>query len=156
MILIDLTQQTQITCSDSCLSLWERCPEGAERAFSLSVTAFGRASSPKGRAKRIQVDKHFYYNALRLILRARLPNPNPIAEINAPTNSSSNAGRFILENSFRIIFAVLNVAYSASMCITPKANGENHFHLPRWLLLAINTDTTSVAAGRIIHRNTKL
>ena len=61
-ILIDLTQQTQITYSGSCLSLWERCPDGAEWAFSLSVTAFGRASSPKGRAKRIQVDKHYYQN----------------------------------------------------------------------------------------------
>ena len=32
----------------SCLSLWERCPKGAERAFPLSVTPVGVPALPKG------------------------------------------------------------------------------------------------------------
>jgi hypothetical protein len=31
-----------------CLSLWERCPEGAERAFPLSGTPYGVPAPPKG------------------------------------------------------------------------------------------------------------
>lgn len=87
---------------------------------------------------------------------ALIPIPKPMAEKNAPTKNSSKCGALILVNEIAIMFFILNVAYSASICIAPNAMGASHFFLPGWLFLPISSEITRVATGRMIHKNTRL
>ena len=55
-----------------------------------------------------------------------------------------------------MLFAILNVPYSASIYITPKKRVNAHFPFPQKLFLPITIDTINVDIGRINQRNIKL
>mgnify|MGYP005966969921 FL=1 len=67
------------------------------------------------------------------------PTNIPIAEIIAPATIIPKSGAFSLLKA--MLFAILNVPYSASIYITPKKRVNAHFPFPQKLFLPITYDT---------------
>ena len=66
---------------------------------------------------------------LLLITKTRYPSAMPTREIAAPAGTMEASGMFTLPNAR--LFAMLNVAYSASMYMTPNPMLKTHFPLPQ-------------------------
>lgn len=62
-------------------------------------------------------------------MKTRYPSAIPIREIAAPVNIIEISGIFTLLN--KRLFAILKVAYSASMYMMPKPTLVTHFPFPQ-------------------------